>query len=72
MDWFYQNGASHIFPDFWDIYEAPIPVDERHNLIQAYYERLTGNDARIQLECAKAWSKWECATSKLFVGGLHS
>lgn len=51
----------------WDGYVAPIPEAERDNFIQAYYKRLTGSDIAQQLQCAKAWSLWECATSKLHV-----
>lgn len=67
IKWFYQEGASHIFPDVWDEYLKPIPVDERHDLVAAYYRRLTSADSKIRLEAAKAWSKWEAATSRLFV-----
>lgn len=29
--WFYQEGASYIFPDAWAKYEAAIPENERHD-----------------------------------------
>ncbi|QDK39175.1 prolyl aminopeptidase [Bdellovibrio sp. NC01] len=67
IKWFYQEGASHIFPDVWDEYLKPIPVNERHDMVAAYYKRLTHADANIRLEAAKAWSKWEAATSRLYV-----
>lgn len=67
IQWFYQEGASHIFPDVWDEYLKPIPDNERHNLVAAYYKRLTHENADIRLEAAKAWSKWEAATSRLIV-----
>ncbi len=65
IDWFYQNGASKIFPDYWDHYLAPIPENERHDLVAAYYRRLTGEDQSKKLEAALAWSIWEGSTSKL-------
>jgi len=65
--WFYQEGASNIFPEYWDEYLAPIPENERDDLVTAYYKRLTSDDEALVLRCAKQWSKWECATSKLFV-----
>ena len=47
IDWFYQEGASMLFPDVWETYLAPIPANERDDLVAAYYRRLTGdNDAR--------------------------
>lgn len=67
IKWFYQEGASHIFPDVWDEYLKPIPENERHDMVSAYYKRLTHADANVRLEAAKAWSKWEAATSRLFV-----
>ncbi|AHZ83831.1 prolyl aminopeptidase [Bdellovibrio bacteriovorus] len=67
IQWFYQEGASHIFPDVWDEYLKPIPENERHDLVAAYYKRLTHENADVRLEAAKAWSKWEAATSRLIV-----
>ncbi|TVU54838.1 MAG: prolyl aminopeptidase [Arthrospira sp. PLM2.Bin9] len=65
LQWFYQEGASYIFPDAWEEYIKPIPPEERHDLISAYYRRLTSDDPQIQLAAAKAWSIWEAGTSKL-------
>lgn len=67
IKWFYQEGASQIFPDVWDEYLKPIPENERHDLVSAYYKRLTHEDAHVRLEAAKAWSKWEAATSRLYM-----
>lgn len=65
IDWFYQHGASEIFPDRWQHYLAPIPAHERHDLLSAYYRRLTGEDSVEQMRAAKAWSIWEGTTSTL-------
>ena len=64
--WFYQEGASHIFPDAWEEYLKPIPPDERDDLLSAYYKRLTSEDREIRARAARAWSIWEASTSKLF------
>jgi proline iminopeptidase len=66
LDWFYQRGASILFPDTWEAFLKPIPADERDNLMAAYYKRLTSSDSKVQLEAARAWSIWEGSTSKLF------
>ena len=63
--WFYQEGASFIFPDAWEEYLAPIPAPERGDLVAAYHRRLTGDDPAIRAEAARAWSRWEASTSKL-------
>lgn len=64
--WFYQSGASYLFPDLWELYYAPIPLDERSGFVHAYHERLTSSDAAVRKEAAKAWSRWEGGTSKLY------
>ncbi len=63
--WFYQEGASFLFPDFWEDYLAPIPGEERGDLVAAYHRRLTSTDPAVRLEAARAWSVWEGRTSKL-------
>lgn len=64
VDWFYQYGASAVFPDYWDDYLKPIPVEERGDLLRAYHKRLVGDDEIARMAAAKAWSVWEgrCAT----------
>ena len=57
--WFYQDGASMIFPDSWEDYCAPIPPEERDDMIGAYHRRLTSPDRKVQAEAAAAWSRWE-------------
>jgi len=65
IHWFYQQGASRIFPDYWQDYLAPIPPKEQDNLVSAYYKRLTGSDQIAQLHAAKAWASWEGRTATL-------
>jgi proline iminopeptidase len=67
IQWFYQAGASHLFPDAWEAYLQPIPPEERDDLVSAYYKRLTSDDLATRLEAAKAWSVWEGSTSKLLL-----
>jgi proline iminopeptidase len=65
VDWFYQQGASEIFPDRWREFIAPIPEAERGNLLAAYHRGLNSGDAARELELARSWSVWEGATSSL-------
>jgi len=65
LEWFYQFGASMLFPDLWQSYLAPIPEAERHDLLGAYHRRLLSGDPAVQREAARAWSVWEGATSSL-------
>jgi len=56
-----------MFPDYFEPYKAAIPVEERGDMIKAYYKRLTGDNEEEKLKCAGAWSTWETSTSKLMV-----
>ena len=67
LEWFYQEGASRLFPDAWEHYITAIPPVERHDLISAFHRRLTSDDKATRLAAAKAWSVWEGATSFLHV-----
>jgi proline iminopeptidase len=65
IDWFYQDGAGRVFPEAWEHYLEPIPVEERGDLLRAYHKRLTSPDPNTRLVAAKAWSLWEAVTSTL-------
>jgi len=65
LDWYYQFGVSEMFPEKWERFQAPIPEDERGDMVAAYRKRLIGNDPVAQLEAAKAWSVWEGETITL-------
>ncbi len=65
LSWFYQEGASLIFPDLFDPFRELIPVEERGDLIAAYHRRLTGPDEALRLEAAKRWATWEGSTLSL-------
>lgn len=67
LDWLYKSGASKIFPEHWADYLKPIPAEEQHDMVAAYYKRLTSDDAAVRNEAAQAWSLWEGSSSKLFI-----
>jgi len=67
LEWFYQEGASRLFPEAWEHYLAAIPEVERADLISAFHRRLTSPDEPVRLSAARAWSVWEGATSFLHV-----
>jgi proline iminopeptidase len=63
--WFYQEGASRIFPDAFEAYRNHIPRSEQNDLVQAYAKRLTSADEATRIAAAKAWTRWEFSTSQL-------
>jgi len=67
LRFFYQDGASHLFPEEWDRYNVPVDPSKRHDLVTAYNALLNSPEAETRLQAAKAWSRWEMATSKLYV-----
>lgn len=62
IDWFYQDGASHIYPDAFARYAAPIPESERGDFVTAYHSRLTSPDWAVRLNASRAWARWEGET----------
>jgi len=65
IDWFYQYGASLLLPEYWQDYLAPIPKNQRNQLVSAYYQQLTGYDELARMRAAEAWSVWEGRASSL-------
>lgn len=65
VQWFYQQGTSRLFPDYWEKFIEPIPEKERDDMVTAFYRQLTGNNEIQQLRAAKAWSIWEGMTATL-------
>ncbi|MBP6684855.1 MAG: prolyl aminopeptidase [Leucobacter sp.] len=65
IDWFYQDGASHIFPDVWEEYLSVIPEEERGDLVAAYNRRLSDPDPAVHVPAGVAWTVWENSTVRL-------
>ena len=65
LDWFYEGGASAIYPDLWEGFLAPVPEAERGHLIAAYSRLLNDPDPAVHVPAATAWSRWESSTITL-------
>jgi len=65
VQWFYQQGADRFFPEFWEDFIAPIPIEKRHDMVTAYHEILTSDNEVARMRAAEAWSVWEGRTSTL-------
>ena len=70
--WYYQEGASWLFPDKWEGFLAPIPEAERGDLMAAYHRRLTGPSPEARMEAALAWTLWEGETITLLPNAAYS
>lgn len=71
LQWFYQDGASRMFPDAWQAYLEHIPEEERHDLMSAYQKRLLSDDEQVRLAAAERWSVWEGSTCHLYPDLQH-
>jgi proline iminopeptidase len=65
LRWFYQEGASFVYPDAWEAFIGQIPPPERGDLMAAYHRRLTGGNGVERDSAARAWATWEATTSRL-------
>jgi proline iminopeptidase len=64
IDWFLY-GLRAFFPEAWRTFSHTIPEAERHDLLGAYYRRLTHSDPKVHMPAARAWSAYEGACSTL-------
>ena len=65
IEWFYQDGASHLFPEAWEDFISPIEESRRDDLVKAYYELFSGEENPAQVRAARAWTAWEKRASYL-------
>lgn len=65
IDWFLY-GMKMIFPEAWEQFAHTVPeADRANNLLDAYYDLLTGEPGDKQLEAAITWSLYEGACCSL-------
>ena len=85
IDWFI-HGVQWFYPELYEEFIAPIPPQERGNLLQAYVDRIMSADPEVHWPAVRAWSRFEgrrvfllpqpeeppCDTLDLGVGRLES
>ncbi|HTH44288.1 MAG TPA: prolyl aminopeptidase [Oxalicibacterium sp.] len=64
VDWF-MHGIGQFFPEAYADFVAPIPLQQRAQLLQAYAQRLFSEDAAVSLQAARDWSRFESRCSFL-------
>jgi len=65
LQWYYQHGASLLFPDKFERFVSVIPETERGDLMAAYRKRLVDPDRDVRLNAALEWARWEGETITL-------
>ncbi len=68
IHWFYQDGASRIFPESYARFVAPLSAADRRDVVAAYYRLLTAPDEQVRLMAAHRWARWEASTVTLDPG----
>ncbi len=58
IDWFL-HGVEAFYPELYDEFIAPIPLQERGDLLQAYTKRMLSDDPEQYWPAARAWSRFE-------------
>jgi len=56
---FFLYGVQWFYPELYDEFIAPIPPEERGDLLNAYARRLLCDDPRQYWPAARAWSRFE-------------
>lgn len=70
LKWFYADGGvNRLFPDAWQRLVAPIPIEERDDLVAAYHRRVHGPPTQEVRELAGIWSAW---ASRIVTSSLSS
>ena len=54
IKWFYQHGASEIYPHYWEKYLSIVSKSKRNDILSAYYEMIHSSDEIISKELAKS------------------
>jgi proline iminopeptidase len=64
IEWFLY-GVRNVFPEAWRAFAGAVPENERDDLLEAYYRRLTHADPAVHMPAARAWSIYEGSCSTL-------
>ncbi|PLY42524.1 prolyl aminopeptidase [Janthinobacterium sp. ROICE36] len=58
IDWFI-DGVRWFYPELYAEFAAPIPPEERGDLLAAYVKRILSSDPAVYWPAARAWSRFE-------------
>ena len=59
IQWFYQTGTKHIYPDYWLDFIFPVEDSKQDDMVGAYHELLTSSNEIKRMAAARAWVTWE-------------
>lgn len=65
IDFDFKEGCNWVFPEAWDRFVDHIPVEERDDLLNAYFKRLSSDDENVRIAACRAWGEWEACKFSL-------
>lgn len=65
INWFYKQGASEVYPDYWHEFIHTIPTEDKHNIPLYYSHCLQGSNELARMAAAKNWALWQARCSSL-------
>lgn len=64
VDWFIY-GMRRIFPEAWEQFASLAPANHQDNLLEFYYNILSGEDRKTAISAAVSWSLYEASCLSL-------
>lgn len=65
IKWFYQQGTSRFYPDYWQDFISVVDEHERSDIVNAYHKLLSSENEITRMAAARAWVQWESRCSEL-------
>ena len=66
IQWFYQYGASEIYPTYWSDYISIVDKSKLNDILSEYHRMIFSKDEELSYQACKRWSLWEGKSSCLF------
>ena len=65
IDWFFKQGASLVYPDYWQEFTHMLPAEALDDIPTYYNQVLKGDNELARMAAAKNWSSWQARCSSL-------
>ena len=66
IQWFYQFGASEIFPEYWKDYISLVDESKVDDILSEYHRMIFSENDTLAKKACKEWSLWEGKSSCLY------
>ena len=66
IQWFYQYGASEIYPEYWKDYISLVDNSRTDDILVEYHKMIFSEDDNVANKACKEWSLWEGKSSCLY------